>query len=181
VRSKPRRKYASMLRVVPAPPTRKNERWALDFVVDSLVDGRRFRALTVIDVFTRECLAIEPAQSIRSPDVTRVLDLIIARRGQPEVLTMDNGTEFRARHFDGWAYALGIKLDFIRPGRAMENGYVESFNGKLRDECLEATWFESLDEARQRLERWRHEYNHERPHSALNKSTPAAYAAGGGS
>jgi len=158
-------------------PGGPNARWALDFVFDRTLDRRGFRVLTVIDVFTRECLALVPARRHRSADVTAALDRVIAERGRPGALTVDNGTEFTANHFDAWAFAHGIGVDFIRPGKPVENAFIESFNGRLRDECLNAHWFTSLPDVRQTLAAWRWDYNEMRPHSRLGGLTPNAFAA----
>lgn len=176
VRRKTRRKIASQLRAKPPTPIRANERWSMDFVSDVLVDGRRFRTLNVLDLYTREALAMEVAFSLPSEAVTRALDRVIAVRGTgPEVITIDNGTEFTSCHFDSWAHDRGIRLDFIRPGKPVENGYVESFNGKYRDECLSQSWFLSLDDARATIASWKKEYNETRPHSSLGNLAPAEY------
>ena len=171
-----RKKIVSRPRVPLPEPERANERWALDFVSDEFTNGQRFRALTVLDLRTRECVAIEVGQRMTSKLVTQVLDRASARRKKPSALTMDNGSEFTSRHFDRWAYERGIQLDFIRPGRPVENAYIESFNGKLRDECLSMNWFENLAEARKIIEGWRREYNETRPHSSLGDLTPVEYA-----
>ncbi len=131
--------------------------------------------LTVIDIHSRECLALEADVSLPSRRVTDVLEKVVAQRGAPIALTLDNGTEFTSNHFDAWAYTAGIQLDFISPGRPVENGYIESFNGKLRDECLSQSWFLSLSEAQEQLEGWRREYNETRPHSSLGYLAPAVY------
>lgn len=176
VRRKTRRKIASQLRTTPPVPVRLNERWSMDFVADVLANGTRFRTLNVLDMYTREAVAMEVAFSLPADAVTRALDRAIAERGaQPEVITIDNGTEFTSRHFDKWAHARGIRLDFIRPGRPVENGYVGSFNGKYRDECLSQHWFLGLDDARATIARWRIEYNEERPRSSLGDLAPAEY------
>lgn len=177
VRVKRRKKLASRRRVKRAAPTGPNARWALDFVFDRTLDRRGFRVLTVIDVFTRECLALVAGRSLRSADVTAALKAIIAERGRPAALTVDNGTEFTANHFDAWAFANGIAVDFIRPGKPIENAFIESFNGRLRDECLNAHWFTSLADVRQTLAAWRWDYNEMRPHSRLAGLTPKAFAA----
>jgi putative transposase len=177
VRVKRRRKLAAQARVPLPAPAAPGERWAMDFMSDALMDGSRFRVLTVVDVFTRECVALEPATSLPADAVTALLDRALRRRKTPAAITIDNGTEFTSRHFDGWAYERGIALDFIRPGRPMENGYIESFNGKVRDECLNMHWFADLDEARRLLDAWRRHYNTERPHSSLGDRPPEAYAA----
>lgn len=177
VRVKRRKRLVSRPRVPRPVPTGPNQRWALDFVADRTVDGQRFRVLTVIDVFTRECLALTVARQLRSPAVTATLDGVIAERGQPAALTVDNGTEFTANHFDAWAYTHSIAVDFIRPGKPIENAFIESFNGRLRDECLNAHWFYSLADARQTIAAWRWDYNEMRPHSRLGGQTPNEFAA----
>lgn len=153
-----------------------NQVWSLDFVADQLSDGRRFRALTVVDVYTRECLAIEVGQSLKGHDVVRVLQQISQRRGVPRILFCDNGSEFTSQVMDLWAYHNGVKIDFSRPGKPTDNAYVESFNGTLRAECLDAHWFGNLAEACQRIEAWRTEYNASRPHRALGEQTPNEFA-----
>ena len=175
-----RKKRVPHERVPLDAPVERGERWAMDFAMDEILGGARFRALTVIDTFTRECHAIHVASSITGKDVATVLSRLAFQHGAPKVITVDNGPEFRGRSLDAWAYTNKVKLDFIRPGRPVENGYIESFNGKLRDECLSAHWFCSLDEARTTIETWRCDYNCERPHSALSNLTPEAYAATSG-
>jgi putative transposase len=167
VRVKRRKKLASHARVRPPAAARVNERWSMDFVADSLSDGRRIRVLTVIDSFTRECLALKVAKSLPSQSVTETLNQVIAHRGVPRTIQVDNGTEFTSNHFDAWAYFRGIHVDFIRPGKPVDNAHIESFNGRLRDECLNAKWFESLDDARKALQDWRRDYNEVRPHSSF--------------
>lgn len=176
VRIRRRKKLASVGRVAPAAASRRNERWVMDFVSDSLVDGHKFRVLTVMDVFTRECVVLEVDHSLPAVRVTRALDAAIARRGKPSAITIDNGTEFTSNHFDAWAYEKEIALDFIRPGKPIENAFAESFNGRFRDECLSTSWFTSLDDARRTIEDWRRDYNESRPHSALGGVSPAAFA-----
>ena len=153
-----------------------NQVWSLDFVADQLTDGRRFRALTVVDVYTRECLAIEVGQSLKGHDVVRVLQRIAEERGMPQMLFCDNGSEFTSQVMDLWAYHNQVKIDFSRPGKPTDNAYVESFNGTLRVECLDAHWFGDLAEARQRIKAWRLEYNASRPHRALGERTPNEFA-----
>lgn len=138
---------------------------------------RRFRVLTAVDQFSRECVLIEADRSLPAQAVTEALDRAIRKYGKPETITIDHGTEFTSNHFDQWAYQWGIQLDFIAPGRPVENGFIESFNGKLRDECLKLHWFESLPSARRLIETWRWEYNNSRPHSSLGNRAPAAYVA----
>jgi putative transposase len=166
--------------VRPAMPvaelTRANQEWAMDFVMDGLATGRAVRALTVVDEYTRECLAIEVDSCLSSRRVTRVLEWAIQQRGRPEALRCDNGPEFTSRHFLAWCEEQQIRLIHIQPGRPMQNGRVESFNGRLRDECLNANWFATLGEAKQKIEEWREEYNRERPHSSLGYRTPEQFA-----
>jgi putative transposase len=146
-------------------------------VSDQLADGRRFRVLTGIDHVSLECVCIEVDQRLPAAAVTRALDEAVLSYGQPLVVTSDNGTEFTSNVFDQWAYRRGIELYFITPGRPVENAIIESFNGKLRGECLNMHWFESLDEARRLIERWRIDQNEGRPHSSLGNRSPAAYVA----
>ncbi len=156
-------------------PTRPNERWSLDFLADVLEDGRRIRILAIVDDYTRACLATEVDTSIGGRRVVEVLQRLVASRGQPAVLLSDNGPEFAGRALDAWAYARGIRLHFITPGKPTENAYIESFNGKFRDECLNEHWFFSLADARSRIEAWRWDYNTTRPHSSLGNSTPQEF------
>jgi putative transposase len=156
-------------------PTAPNEEWSLDFVHDRLANGRAVRVLGVVDTFTRECLALEVDTSFASPRVTRVLDAIIAERGRPQRLRMDNGSELTSRHFLSWGVDWKLQLAYIQPGKPVENAHVESFNGKLRDECLNVNWFRNLWQARARIDAWRKEYNSERPHSSLGYQTPEAF------
>lgn len=171
-----RRKRVAQPRVPMQPPERANVLWTMDFVHDSLANGRSFRNLNVIDAHTRECLAIEVDTSLPGARVTRVLDRIGLFRGLPEAIRVDNGPEFSGQELDAWAYRNNVKLDFITPGRPMENAFVESFNGKFRDECLNAHWFVSLQDAQSKIERWRYDYNAVRPHSSLDDKTPAEFA-----
>ena len=164
----------------PAAPivelTGANQEWAMDFVMDGLATGRAVRVLSVVDEHTRECLALEVDSCLSSRRVTRVLEWIMAQRGRPEALRCDNGPEFTSRHFLAWCEEQQIRLIHIQPGRPMQNGLVESFNGRLRDECLNANWFQTLADARQKIEGWREEYNQERPHSSLGYLTPVEFA-----
>ena len=157
-------------------PDSLNQRWSMDFVTDTLADGRRFRTLNVLDDFSRECLAIEVAISIPGERVTRVLDQIAALRGYPEAIVIDNGPEFTGRALDGWASQHQVKLQFIQPGKPVQNAFVESFNDKFRSEHLNSNWFLHIWGARQSIEAWRNEYNHERPHSSIGRIPPASYA-----
>jgi putative transposase len=166
--------------VRPAPAgtllSRPNQEWAIDFVADGLATGRGLRMLTVVDSFTRECPAIEVDTGLSSRRVTRVLEWIISQRGTPEVIRCDNGPEFTSRHFLVWCEERAIRLIHIQPGRPMQNGHVESFNGRFRDECLNHHWFTTLADAKEKIERWRMEYNAERPHSSLAYRTPEEFA-----
>jgi len=177
VRTKRRKKRAAQRRLKPLPATEPGEHWSIDFMGDQLADGRRFRVLTAIDQASRECVCLEVAQRLPADAVTPALEQAMDLYGQPMVITSDNGTEFTGNHFDQWAYRRGIELDFVAPGRPMDNGFIESFNGKLRDECLNMHWFESLDEAKRVIDRWRVEYNEVRPHSSLGNRAPAVYVA----
>jgi putative transposase len=155
---------------------RSNQEWALDFVSDALATGRGIRALTVVDAFTRENLSLEVDTSLSSRRVTRALEVVIERRGMPEAIRCDNGPEFTSRHFLSWCEERKIQLIHIQPGRPMQNGHIESFNGRLRDECLNANWFHNLADARRKIEAWREEYNSQRPHSSLGYRTPNEFA-----
>lgn len=176
VRLQRRRKRASHLRIVPPMPLTANEQWTMDFVVDMLLDGRRFRALTVVDKFTRECQIIEVDAGLTGAKVVTALERVAKRAGYPAMITVDNGSEFASKVLDAWAYAHHVKLDFIRPGKPVENAVIESFNGRLRDECLNANVFLSLHDARQKIEVWRIDYNEQRPHGSLGDLTPTEFA-----
>ena len=154
-----RRRRAATQRRERIASTAPNQIWGLDFVTDQLVDGRRFRALTVVDIHTRESLAIEAGQSLKGEDVAVVLNRITVQRGVPKVLFCDNGSEFTSQAMDLWAYRNGVRIDFSRPGKPTDNAFVESFNGTLRAECLDAHWFTTITEAKQLIEAWRREYN----------------------
>jgi putative transposase len=155
---------------------RSNQEWALDFVSDALATGRGIRVLTVVDTFTRENLSLEVDVSLSSRRVTRALEVVIERRGKPEAIRCDNGPELTSRHFLSWCEERKIQLIHIQPGRPMQNGHVESFNGRLRDECLNANWFRNLADARGKIGAWKDEYNGERPHSSLGYRTPNEFA-----
>jgi putative transposase len=155
--------------------TEANQAWSLDFMADQLTDGRRFRVLTILDVFTRESLAIEVGPSLKGTDVVEVLNQIRARRGAPKVLFCD-GSEFSSQIMDLWAYQNGVRIDFSRPGKPTDNAFIETFNGTLRAECLDTHWFGTIEEAKERIEAWRKEYNESRPHRALGERTPNEFA-----
>jgi putative transposase len=177
VRTKPRKKLASRARVPLPRPSRPNERWSMDFVSARLADGRWFRTLTVIDLYTRESLALVADRSLTGVKVAATLSVVLRHRPAPHAITVDNGGEFVSRAMDAWAYAHDVRLDFIRPGKPVENAFIESFNGKLRDECLNSHVFASVAEAQVLLDAWREDYNAVRPHSALQDRTPAAVGA----
>lgn len=148
----------------------------MDFVADELSKGTKFRILTVVDVFTRQALAVEAGVRLKGEHVVEVLNRLVARHGAPKYVFVDNGSEFTGRLMDLWAYHHAVRLDFSRPGKPTDNSFVETFNGSLRDECLNVHWFESLHEAKMTLEAWRRDYNESRPHSSLNDLTPTQYA-----
>ena len=176
LRLKKRKKRISHLRVVMDRPQRINQHWSMDFVSDSLYNGRRFRVLTVVDDMSRECPVLEVDHSLTGQRVTRTLDRIALTRGLPEVITVDNGPEFISKALDLWAYENSVKLRFIQPGKPVQNAYIESFNGKFRDECLNDNVFVSLHSAQKIIETWRQDYNTARPHSSLNDLTPEEFA-----
>ena len=173
---RPRRNRSARLRQPKQLVSAINEIWSTDFVADALFDGRRLRALTVVDNYTRECLAIEVGPNLKGDDVVRTLMRITASRGKPRTIKSDNGSEFISKAMDRWAYENDVELDFSRPGKPTDNAKVESFNGRFRSECLNAPWFLSLDDAKRKIEAWRQYYNEVRPHSALKWATPAEYA-----
>lgn len=169
------KKLRSLPRAPIEPATGPNQRWSMDFMIDALgPTGRRFRVLTVVDDFTRECVLLHADFSIPGAAVTRELGKL---QRLPEIFNIDNGSEFTGKAMDAWAFENGIKLDFIRPGKPNENAFIESFNGKFRDECLNENWFVSLEEVRKTIEAWRIDYNENRPHSSLGNLTPKEFAA----
>lgn len=177
LRSKrPHRRKMAVARRERYVPKRPNQAWSMDFVADQLVDGTRFRALTIIDVYTREALDIVVGQRLRAEHVVEACNRLVATRGSPARIFVDNGSEFSGRIFDLWAYHRKAAIDFNRPGKPTDNCFVETFNGSFRDECLNVHWFETIDEARAKIEAWRLEYNESRPHQALKDLTPAEYA-----
>jgi putative transposase len=157
--------------------TSANQEWALDFVHDAVACGRAIRVLSVVDAYTRECLALEVDTSFASRRVTRVLESIVAERGVPQAIRCDNGPELTSRHFLAWCVERQIELVHIQPGKPTQNARIESFNGRLREECLSVSWFQNLFEARRKIAAWRKEYNQERPHSSLGYKTPKEFAA----
>lgn len=175
VRTKRRKRMAAAPRLALAAPTRPNERWSMDFVSDVTESGRRFRIFTLVDDFTRRCVALVVDTSLSGARLARELSERGARVGLPTTLVCDNGPEFTSKAMDQWAFANKVKLHFIRPGKPTENAFIESFNGKLRNECLNATWFADLDDARRVIAAWRDDYNDVRPHSSLDGLTPSEY------
>lgn len=175
LRRRKRRKKFVGPRVPMAVPARPNQHLSMDFVQDRLTNGRKIRTLTLVDNFSRECPALEVDTSLGGRRVVRVLDRHIERHGVPDAITIDNGTEFDSKVMDEWAFRNKVKLDFIRPGKPNENAYIESFNGKFRDECLNENLFVTLEHARKLIEDWRIDYNEERPHSSLEDMTPAEF------
>lgn len=152
-----------------------NERWSLDFVSDALADGRRIRILTIVDEFTRECLKMVVDTSLSGKRVVRELSCLVADKGAPKAIVSDNGTEFTSHAILKWSQEMCVNWQYIQPGKPMQNGYIESFNGKLRDECLNENWFLSLVEAKEIIEKWRFDYNNARPHSSLKGLTPQQF------
>jgi putative transposase len=175
-RRKPRRRKSVQVRDARVPVQHANEIWSMDFMSDQLVGGQRFRLLTLVDNHSRESLAIEVGQRLTGDDVVRVLEQVTTERGKPQSIRVDNGPEFISRSLDLWAYFNGVKLDFSRPGKPTDNAVIESFNGRLRDECLNQHWFLSLDEAKRLTEAWREDYNRVRPHASLGHRTPFEFA-----
>lgn len=173
---RPKRNKSARLRQPKQLATAINQIWSMDFVADALFDGRRLRALTVVDNYTRESLAIDVGQSLKGEDVVDTLNWIAVHRGLPEAIKVDNGSEFISKVLDKWAYERGVALDFSRPGKPTDNAKVESFNGRFRQECLNAHWFLSLNDAKAKIEEWRQYYNEARPHSALKWATPSEFA-----
>jgi len=173
---KPRRHKSSSQRVTRLPANQVNECWSMDFVCDQLFNGMRFRFLTLVDIFTRECLAIEVGQHMTGEDVVQTLHQVLQDRQKPRQIFLDNGSEFISKALDKWAYENQIILAFSRPGKPTDNAYIESFNGSFRDECSNVHWFLSLEDAKIKAENWRQDYNVSRPHSALNYLTPIEFA-----
>ena len=175
LRIRRRKKLSSLLRTEMPKPNYPNHIWSMDFMRDSLSDGRAIKVLSIVDEYTRKCFRIEIDTSINGVRVTRALTEISQIGALPEIIIIDNGPEFIGKALDAWAYQRGVKLAFIRPGRPVENAYIESFNGRFRDECLNENWFLSLEHARRIIEKWRIDYNNERPHSSLGYLTPEEF------
>jgi putative transposase len=177
VRRRKRKRIGPFERKPLPRPTAVNLSWSMDFVSDGLCGGRKLRCLTIVDDYSRECPSIEVDTSITGRRVAAVLDRLADMRGLPLSITVDHGPEFEGQVLDEWAYRHGVQLNFIRPGKPVENAYIESFNGRFRDECLNEHWFLTMAHARRVIESWRIEYNTERPHSSLGNLTPEEFAA----
>ena len=177
VRRRQRKRLKAAARQPLVLPTRANQAWTMDFTHDNLASGRKFRTLNLMDGFTRESPRIEVDTSLPGLRVVRVLEEVAQQRGYPEAIQVDNGPEFISRVVDQWAFEHGVELHFIEPGKPTQNAFIESFNGKFRDECLNENWFLTLQEAREKTEAWRRDYNQARPHSALGYQTPEEFAA----
>lgn len=171
-----RRKHMALHRGPVPPAVRRQERWSMDFVHDQLFDGRRIRILTVVDQWSRELPLLEPRFGFSGQAVAEFLEQWVAEHGTPVSITVDHGTEFTSKALEAWAWDRGVKLDFIHPGKPTENGHIESFNGRFRDKCLNVQQFLSLDGARDKIEVWRLDYNHDRPHSSLGHLTPSEFS-----
>jgi putative transposase len=175
VRKRKRKRIALAERLMRMAPTAPNQSWSMDYVADALIDGRKLRTLNIVDDFTRECIAIEVDTSLPGTRVVAVLERLRDLRGLPKSITVDHGPEFEGRILDAWAYKNGVDLAFIRPGKPVDNCYIESFNGRFRDECLNEHWFLTMQHARSTIEAWRIEYNTERTHSSLGDLTPEEF------
>ena len=173
---RPSRRCRTQGRVVRSAAGAVNECWSMDFVSDALFDGRRFRVLTVVDNFSRECLGVCVGRSIRGDEVVSLLERIEMKRRAPKSIRCDNGPEFISKSLDLWAWERGVALDFSRPGKPTDNAIIESFHGRLRDECLSVNWFLSLEDAQAKIRTWKKDYNEFRPHSSLGNKTPSEFA-----
>lgn len=178
-RKRPRRRRSAVRRAQTALPAGPNERWAMDFVHDTLASGQALRVLAVVDVHTRECVALRAGRGFTGEHVAAILsDAGAERTALPDLVSVDNGTEFTSKSLDHWAFWNRVQLDFSRPGKPTDNAHIEAFNSVLRRECLSQHWFVDLEDAQQVLDRWRADYNNVRPHGSLKRSTPAEFAAG---
>jgi putative transposase len=177
-KKRPKRRRMAMARQPRTAATRPNERWSMDFMADALANGQKLRVLTVVDAYTRECVALEAATHFGGQDVATVLSQLAVTRGLPQTISVDNGTEFTSRAFDHWAYTNQVQLDFSRPGKPTDNATIESFNASVRRECLSQHYFSTLAEAQVVLGIYRDDFNKQRPHSSLGQKTPAEFSAG---
>ena len=175
VRTKRRKKVVSRRRISLPRPKSINKIWSMDFVHDNLTSGESIRLLTIVDHFSRESVAVEVGKSLKAAEVISCLSRLKITRGLPKIITVDNGSEFSGNEMDRWAHENQVELHFIRPGKPVENAYIESFNGRIRDECLNANIFYTLDDAKEIIEAWREEYNNWRPHSSLGNLSPVEY------
>lgn len=175
-RKRPWRHATAVHREQRRPATARNDIWSMDFVADQLADGRRFRALTVLDLFTRECLAIDVGQGLSGRDVVATLERLRFERGLPQRIYCDNGTEFVSAAMDLWTYTNGVILDFSRRGKPTDNAVIESFNGRFREECLNVHWFASIDDAQLKIDAFRWDYNEHHPHRSLKGLSPREFA-----
>lgn len=176
IRKRPKKKMRDHLRLVLPEPQKPNHIWSMDFVSETLFDQRRFRCFNIVDDFTRENILIYPDRSIKSEKLVNIFNQLKQTRGLPKMIVCDNGPEFISQNLDIWAYQNKVELKFIQPGKPVQNAYIESFNGKFRDECLNQHWFLNLEEARKEIEAWRKDYNENRPHSSLRYKTPNEFA-----
>ena len=173
----PKRRVSAKFRQERQPATSKNQCWSMDFVSDQLFNGQRLRSLTIVDNHTRICPAIGVGVRYTACNVIETLELAVKRYGMPQCIRVDNGPEFISKELDLWAYANAVTLDFSRPGKPTDNAFIESFNSRFRQECLNQHWFLSIEDAREKIEMWRRDYNEVRPHSALGELTPHSFAA----
>ena len=171
-----RKRPGAALRIPRRQAAWVNDTWSMDFAADALFNGRRFRVLTVVDNYSRECLASEVGQSLKGEQVVAVLERLKFTRGTPRSIRVDNGSEFVSKAMDKWAYDNKVSLDFSRPGKPIDNAFAESFIGSFRDECLNVNWFLSFEDAIMKIEQWRKDYNEFRPHSSLDNLTPKEFA-----
>ena len=170
-----KRRRSALIRQPRTAAAEPNDIRSLDFMHDRLTDGTRFRLLTIVDTFTRECVALEAAYTFKSPDVVDVLRRVTKRYGKPKTLRCDNGSEFTSSEFDQWAYFNEVSIDFSRPGKPTDNAYIESFNGRVRQELLNASWFDTIEQARRETATWRSDYNEIRPHRSLGNKSPREF------
>lgn len=169
------RKRRSQVRIVPTPPTGPNQRWCMDLVHDSLANGKSIRILTVVDTFSREAVLLECGRRMSGKNVANALEKLPHGHEMASFINVDNGSEFISKALDDWAHWKGVKLDFSRPAKPTDNPFIESFNGRFRDECLNQTLFDDLEDAQRKIEQWRREYNEDRPHGSLGNKTPQEF------
>jgi putative transposase len=175
LKKRKRRRQTAAPRIVLPVPTKPHQRWSMDFVSDATAQGKKFRCFTLVDDCSRICPVIEVDTSLPGLRVVRVLERLVELHGLPDAISCDNGPEFAGSALDQWSFRTGVKIAFIRPGKPVENAYIESFNGKFRDECLNENWFTSLKDAQEKIEAWRKDYNCDRPHSSLGNLSPEEF------